>query len=75
MTPISIETLIKVAHLAQQNGLLTLKDTRIVLEAVEEGERELALSNQLLKLAGAEQGAEQVDDLKVDDLKVEEPTK
>jgi len=65
MTPKSIETLIKVAHLAQQNGLLTLKDTKIVLEAVEEGERELALSNQLLKLAGAEE---------VDDVKVEEST-
>ena len=54
MTPKSIDTLIRVAHLAQQNGLLQLKDTKFVLEAVEEGERELSLSNKLLELAGAE---------------------
>lgn len=41
MSPKSIEVLVKIAYLAQQNGIIQLKDARIVLDAVEDAEAEL----------------------------------
>jgi hypothetical protein len=41
MKATSIDVLVKIAYLAQQNGIIQLKDARIVLDAVEDAEAEL----------------------------------
>ena len=42
MNPQSIQVLVQLAYAAQQNGIIALKDTKLVLDAVEDAEAFLA---------------------------------